>query len=232
MYIWNKKQRKVVKYYYKYSPTIRHMGYRSSGLQAKQPLPWLQDSTLRSIAADHQDWRVWDQYKKGGWVGGWPKRRRHRRVALRHGLGRATARDWRCPGLSSAHKKVPRRRKNTRIDQETGQQRSGWRVITPEEERKPGTGGTTPLGTGRYRNAGRGRQVGRVGWGMAEEGRHLEWKTHRGYQECYRRWGQRKGGERMGKKQMKRARNAGLQGATWIWGVGWGQQYSGCRDRQ
>ena len=50
---------------------------------------------------------------------------------------------------------------------------------TKEEDSSPGTGGTTPLETGRYLAVGQGRQGGGVVLIMVEEGRNVEGITHR-----------------------------------------------------
>ena len=49
-----------------------------------------------------------------------------------------------------------------------------------EDDRRPGTIGTTSLGTGREQAAGQGHQGGGVVQGMVEEGQNLEGQTHRG----------------------------------------------------
>ena len=112
--------------------------------QPEQPLQWMQYLLLLSNAADYQDWRGWYRdnkwgREKGDGGGGGPERHRYRKLARGRGLGRATAREWRRPGLSSAHKRAPRRRQTTRRHQETGPNRSGWRGSTAEEDRNPGS---------------------------------------------------------------------------------------------
>ena len=122
---------------------------------------------------------------------GWPELHQHVWVAQGQGLVWATAREWRCLGLSSGQKRAPRRRQATRRHQETGRNRSGWGGITTEEDRRPGTGGTATLRTGRDWASGRGRQGGGVVRGMAEEGWNKEEWTYRGWQGCQQRRGQR-----------------------------------------
>ena len=53
-----------------------------------------------------------------------------------------------------------------------------------EEDSRPLSGDTTPLGTSRDWAKGRGRQGGGVVHGLAEEGWNLEGITHRGSTEC------------------------------------------------
>ena len=76
----------------------------------------------------------------------------------------------------------PSDKKKPRRHQYTGRNRIGLEVIMTEEDRRPGNGNTTPLGTGRDRDAGRGWQEGGGVQGMAEEGGKLEGSTPRGQQ--------------------------------------------------
>ena len=162
---------------------IRMNNIRPSVFLTKQPRLWQKIFPLRSNVAEHQEWWGWDQedMRGGGIRSAWTVPSRSSSAGMRAGQGDFQGVETSRP-LINVQKGAQEKTTTTRRHQNKGRQRSGWIGNTTEDDSRPGLEVQPPRywkGMGPQVEAERGGGMVRE---MAEEGRNIEGRNHRGWQ--------------------------------------------------